>query len=304
MMANATAPPVLVEESVVGRPAAPLRPFIAGYGGFRREGFAPGSHLGLPSRHVTVIISLGRPIDIAAMPDPRQQAGAFMAFVGGLHATAVTVRHDGNQYGLHLYATPLGVRTLFGLPAAALASSVVALRDVMGPRADELTERLRAAPSWEQRFGIVDDVFTPNVAAAASPAGDLAWAWRRLVASNGNVPVSQLADEAGSSRRHFGERFRAELGLTPKTAARVLRFERACTLLHHSERPSVAQVAAACGYYDQAHLAREWNAMAGCAPGAWIREELPFVQDHQLPDAIASPEYSALGSSEREVLAR
>ena len=96
-----------------------------------------------------------------------------------------------------------------------------------------------------------------------------------------SVPIQLLADEIGYSRRYFSERFRDAIGVTPKSAARVFRFERACRLIA-DRRPSLAHVAIACGYYDQAHLTREWNALAGCSPKAWIARELPFLQDYEL----------------------
>jgi AraC-like DNA-binding protein len=59
----------------------------------------------------------------------------------------------------------------------------------------------------------------------------------------------------------------------------VLRFERAVGQMRSSGRPRLAEIAARCGYADQAHLTREWQAIAGCTPRRWIAEELPYVQD-------------------------
>jgi AraC-like DNA-binding protein len=61
----------------------------------------------------------------------------------------------------------------------------------------------------------------------------------------------------------------------------VFRFERACRFLM-SRHIGLAEVAAACGYYDQAHLTREWYALAGCSPKAWIARDLPFLQDYEI----------------------
>jgi AraC-like DNA-binding protein len=44
----------------------------------------------------------------------------------------------------------------------------------------------------------------------------------------------------------------------------------------------LAELAVGCGYYDQAHLTNEWRALAGCSPGTWIAEELPFLQDQDV----------------------
>jgi AraC-like DNA-binding protein len=123
-------------------------------------------------------------------------------------------------------------------------------------------------------------------------------AWHRIVESGGSVRIGDLAHETGYSRRHLTQRFAREYGLTPKQAARVVRFERSWRLLRRLERsrrqsrgdrPSLAEAAAACGYYDQAHLAREWNDLAGCPPSAWLAgEELPFVQDSAAEAAVRS----------------
>jgi len=101
---------------------------------------------------------------------------------------------------------------------------------------------------------------------------------RLMLGTGGRVPIADVADEIGWSRRHFGERFRDEIGLAPKQAARILRFERAGALLRRGHL-DLAGLAVECGYYDQAHLSNEWRTLAGCSPRTWIVEELPFLQD-------------------------
>ncbi len=266
-------------EAAIGLPEPCLRRFVERYIGYRREGLAAGSHQGLPSRHVTVVISLSEPVDVAAMPDPGQRPGSFRALAGGLHAAPVTIRHDGNQHGVHLELTPLGASALLGVPARELASRVVDLGDLLGRRAGELVDRLAEAAGWPERFAVLDEVLARGAVEVDPPAPEVAWAWRRLLATGGTVQVGALAGAVGWSRRHLGERFRAELGLAPKAAAMVLRFERARRLLERPGRPGLAEVAVACGYYDQAHLTRDWRELAGCTPAAWMAAELPSVQD-------------------------
>ena len=114
-------------------------------------------------------------------------------------------------------------------------------------------------------------------------APEVGWAWQQLLQAGGAVRVSALAAGTGWSGRHLTSRFRAEIGLTPKAAARVVRFSRARHLLvkhvfaADSER-RLADLAATCGYFDQAHLAREFRALAGCPPSQWLAEEFRNVQ--------------------------
>ncbi len=251
----------------VRRPHPVVRPLVTRYVGYAQEDVTLAVHRGLPSRHVTLVISLAGPV--------RMGGRHLQALVGGLHTSAVLIRQDRVQEGIQLELDPLGVRTLFGVTAAELSGEVA---DLAGFGLGCLPERLRSLPSWEQRFALLDDVLAARAVAPVAPPPEVGAAWRRLRGADGRVRVADLAQEVGWSRRHLGERFRAELGLAPKQAARVLRFERAGRLLRRG-RTDLAALAAECGFYDQAHLTNEWRALAGCTPGTWIAEELPFLQD-------------------------
>jgi AraC-like DNA-binding protein len=276
----------LIMERAEVRPPAPLRPLVARYSGYRYEGLPPGTHHGLPSPYLTVVISLGKPTRTAARPGRGQAPAEFAALAGGLHTRAALIEHDGDQYGVQLALTPEGARSLFGMPAGELGGVVVPLDGLLPTPAGELIERLAAAPTWTARFGVLDEVLTRHAGRRAGPPDELRHAWELLTARGGQVRIDDLAREVGWSRRHLGDRFTAEYGLTPKEAARVMRFERSTRLLRRGDRPTLAEVAARCGFYDQAHLAREWNDFIGCPPSAWLTgDDLPFVQDDEATPA-------------------
>ncbi len=256
-----------------GRPAAALRGLVDLYVGYRVVG-PPGVHRGLPSRHVTFVVAFDEPLTVT-MPD-----GAVLsapALVGGLHDRPAIITHTGVQHGVQLAVTPAGVRALFGVPAGELTGLVVPLDAVLG-RGGELAERLAAAAGWAERFAVLDRVLCGALREGAGAAPEVGHAWRRLLAESGTASVTALADEVGWSRRHLADRFRREIGLPPKVAARVLRFERArAELLRPGGVPRLADVAASCGYADQAHLSREWRELAGCTPSEWLAEEAPWL---------------------------
>jgi AraC-like DNA-binding protein len=244
-------------------------------------GDGAGVHRGLPSRHLTLIASIGEPIDVVAQTDPRQAPGRYRFVAGGLQARPAVIATPAVQEGVAIELTPLGSRALLGMPASALWDTSVEAADVVGPAADELWERLHHAGDWPSRFAACDDTFGRLVASAGArpPAPELAGAWELLVASGGTVGVAELAARVGWGRRHLAGRFTVEFGLSPKLAARVVRFERATELLRSPARPALAEVAATCGYYDQPHLNRDFVELAGCSPGEWLAAEFPSVQD-------------------------
>jgi AraC-like DNA-binding protein len=267
------------DELVRRRPAPSLRGLVEHYDGYAFADAPAGTHRGLPSRHLTVVLTLDRPLEMAAMPDPLQGPAEFDALIGGLHSSPARIRMGGPQSGVQLGLTPAGARAVFGCPAGELRSCVVPLADVLGPAADRLVARLREAQTWEARFSLLDEALTRRLDGHTGDARpEVVWAWDRLVTRRGSTPVTAIAAEVGWSRRHLTARFDQEFGLTPKVAARVLRFEASVARLRAAPHARIADVAAAAGFADQAHMSREWRDLAGCAPSRWISEEFPYVQ--------------------------
>jgi AraC-like DNA-binding protein len=285
-----------VSQFVRAVPAAPLRPFIGWYSGYREAGVEPFRHRGLPSPYLTVIVTLDDPLVVTAHPDPSTPPGCYDSLVGGLHTTPALIAHDGRQSGIQLALSPLGARALLGLPAGELASTDVHGVDLLGPLARLLRERVLAAPDWACRFAVLDDLLLRRLDAErhAGPRPEVAWAWRALLRSGGAAPVAALAREVGWSGRYLSRQFGIEIGLSPKLAGRVVRFDAARRLLQDrlasGVGPGLADVAAACGYFDQAHLARDFTEFAGCPPSLWLREEFRNVQAaaaDAVPDSVA-----------------
>jgi AraC-like DNA-binding protein len=283
--------PELADGWIERAPTPRLQSVIDHYVGYRMTGRPAGVHRGVPSRYMTLIVSIGNSIDVIAQTDPAQAPRSYRCVISGLQASSALIAHDGNQEGVAIELTPLGSRMLLGLPARAIWDTSLELSELVGSIGEELWDRLQVAPGWQARFDVCDEVFSRLVTEDAV-APELVRCWRTLVGSGGRIAIDDLADRIGFSRQHLGRRFRDEFGLTPKLAARVVRFERARTMLEVVPSfVSIAQVAAACGYYDQAHLNRDFAQFAGTSPTALLSDPLrlpdgdaPFFQDERGPD--------------------
>lgn len=258
------------------RPAAPLRPYVAMALGYRVPALPGGLHRGLPSRHVTLVLELAAPLRLTMA-----SAVAAHGVVGGLSTTPALIDASGPQEGLQYGLTPGGARALFGVPAGELRGQAVDLAAVIGRPAEQLVARLQHTAGWSERFRIVDEALLQRLAAAdraPEPPPEVRHAWRLIHAGRGDVRIAEVAQRVGWGRRHLSERFRLATGLTPKEAARVARFEAARELLLAPWRPGPAEVAAACGYADQQHLARDFRDLAGTTATAWLAERLPAAE--------------------------
>ena len=224
----------MASESVRYQPPPALRPLVAWYSGYREAGAPrPPGIAGCRLLNPTLIITLDDPLIIAEHPDPRQPASRHGVLVGGLHTGPALITHDGRQSGIQLQVTPLGARALLGLPAGELASLDLEAADILGPFAADLHDRIRAAGTWAARFAVVDDLLSRRVTAWGVFGGSLGFRGRRSPTPGGPcwrprgaTPIADLARETGWSARYLGARFRDEFGLTPKAAARVMRFDR------------------------------------------------------------------------------
>lgn len=253
-----------------------LRPYVAWLEAYDVVG-PPGVHRGLPGTSLAFVLPIGAPIDVAWSGDPASRRSSWSC-VSGLHAAPAEIRHDGHQEGFFLALTTAGARALFGLPAAAIAAELLTLDD-LAPDLRHLPEQLHEAPTVAARTAALVRALTAALAArgATGPRAEVGRALARLARGDA---VAEVADDVGYSRRHLRNLVLGETGLSPKTFQRVARFESSRDLVLAAARRggTLAEVAAVCGYADQAHLAREWRDLAGCPPTTWLREEFPDVQ--------------------------
>ena len=251
------------------RPSPAVRELLTrNYLAFAQPAGTTERWLATPTPSMTVIVNTGATF-----------GGYPSAFVTGLADTHTVIDQSGAIECVDLKLTPLGAYTLLGVPLSELANEVLDLADVLGPDAARLTERLATTPGWADRFAVLDKFLRARVEAGPVPSPEVRWAWRRLIATGGLVPIGTLADEVGWSRRHLVTRFRQQVGLPPKTVARVVRFERLLSQVGQARGTEWSRIAAECGYYDQAHMNRDFREFAGTTPTDYLtRLSLTSVQ--------------------------
>jgi AraC-like DNA-binding protein len=252
-----------------------LRGLVWSYTDFL-ERTAPLDRREVPEREVTLILNLGPDYELRDPEEPAGSGARRGSFVAGLWDRPVMVGHRGEAQGVEVRLTPLGARKLLGVPMSELTNEVVELEDLMGAWAGELTERLAGAGGPAERLVLLDAELTRRAAEQGyRPAPEVAWAWGRLQSSHGAVPIGDLAEQIGWSHRRFIDRFRDQVGLTPKTFARVLRFSRVVDVLRRADEVRWAELAYDCGYYDQSHFNRDFRQFAGMTPTQFLTRRLP-----------------------------
>jgi len=238
-------------------PAAPLAGRVTTYYGFGTKTPQPERQREGPGTDVVVILTFEEHWLI--------DGERHTSFVGGLHDRQVTTEHPGRSLGMQVNLDPLAARALFGAPLHELAHRNVPLEEVLD--APFLVEQLAEA-DWDARFALLDETLASRLA-DAQPSREVAWAWERLRASHGRVPIGALAAELGWSRKRIVARFRDEIGLPPKSVARLLRFERAREL---AGSMPWGELAFECGFSDQSHLIAEFRRITGRTPETFLQD--------------------------------
>ncbi|MEQ0560950.1 helix-turn-helix domain-containing protein [Amycolatopsis sp. NEAU-NG30] len=242
----------------VPRPADRL-PGIA-MAGFRQRAPGPAEIAMVAHPSVTLILDLSEAGGVVCATEGWRHRGSFVA---GLLPGRL---HTGGRGGecLQIRLSPVAAAAVLG-EAAGLTGTVATLEEVWGRDTRQLEQRLRTARSWDERFALAAEALARR-AGRRRVEPEIAQAWRRTVACRGRVRVEGLAEEVGWSRKRLWSRFRAQLGVTPKSAARLVRFDHAAHLLAAGH--PAASVAARSGYADQSHLNREVRAITGTTPAA------------------------------------
>lgn len=234
------------------------------------RGYAGFTEATVP-RHLVLPASASVPLVVKILDSPHRPP----AFLMGACGSPTVVDGDCAPSYLEIWLAPLGAYTLLGLPMDELSGQLVDLADVLGPAGRRLTEQLREVRGWRQRFTLLDQFLLRRMASGPRPSPEVGWAWRRLVASGGAVPISRIAGEVGWSHRHLIARFRQQVGLTPKTGARLVRLDAVWQRIEKRRPLDWGQVAAEAGYADQAHLIRDFRQFTGTTPAGFLARADP-----------------------------
>ncbi len=236
----------------------------------------------VPYPAVTVAVDLGDASLVIDDARGRQERGCVV--VGLAPGMVRAAGHDIECLQLRL--SPVVAHSVLSA-SPELGGTVISLEDLWGRDAARVQEQLQAAASWEERFAIAEAALVRRVETGRTVDPEVAYVWHVMVHDRGQVRIEPLADEIGWSRKRLWTRFRSQIGLPPKRAAQLVRFDHAAHRLAAGEDAAV--VAAEGGYVDQSHLHRDSVAFAGLTPGTLAVAPWLAVDDV----AWAAPDYGS-----------
>jgi AraC-like DNA-binding protein len=191
-----------------------------------------------------------------------------VAIFGGQITGPVVLSHRQPAGVASIRLKPAAARAVLGIPASDFTGQLVPLASIAGD-ASRLCERLAEATSDAERVVRLEGWLLTRQ--PGQPRADVEAAVATILATGGTVTVEGLTALTGLGRRQLERAFHQEVGLSPKTLARIVRFQRAVRLARRGL--PLCEVALACGFYDQAHLALDFRRLALAPPSAWLTAE-------------------------------
>jgi AraC-like DNA-binding protein len=230
----------------------------------------------LPSGQSQLLINLGPP-QYRIEPGPPEVRVPFVdVWYSGLHQGPIDTEAPHGNALLGVAFSARGTFPWLGERMETLSDRIIALADALGDGALRLRERLLNTSSLEARFTCVERWLLARLKTRTIVHPAVRWAVDRIAASGGRMPIEELATQTGFTRKHLGNLFQQQVGLSPKSLARVHRFRGALALLNAADgQVPWAALAEQCGYYDQSHLINEFRRFTGFSPAELARRDRP-----------------------------
>jgi AraC-like DNA-binding protein len=188
----------------------------------------------------------------------------------GTHARPLFVDTRAHVMGVHF--KPGGAFRFLGVPANELTDTHADVEAIWGRATHDLREQLWAAANPIRRFRVLERALVGRLKKSLAGHRAVRGALDVFERDAGEARTRDLAAHLGLSQRHFIKVFSTQVGVTPKVFGRVQRFQRAVDLKRTKSMPDWADVAAACGYFDQSHLIHDFQTFSGLSPTEFHRQ--------------------------------
>ena len=222
----------------------------------------------LPDGCVEIILNLSSPFqEYRTGGEVRVQPKHFLV---GQMTEPMLILPTGTVQSIGIRFHPAGTFPFFRFPMSEATNKVVELAALSADFAHELVNATEYGQSIADKIFALERILIGRVLEAKHDSWLMGLAWD-IMNSRGTVSIDSLAGSVGVSSRQLERRFLHEIGLSPKLFCRILRFQQIFRAFEQNNGRWAA-IAAECGYYDQAHLIRDFQQFANETPSVLLAE--------------------------------
>ena len=220
--------------------------------------------------------------DFADVPSAGAAKGPSMR-VAGASAGATVLQLSGRLEGVSVALHPGAAATLLGMPAGEIENRALSLDTLWGAEAHALIQQMAETKDDASRVALLTAALQRRLSGETTLNQQRAGHAARLVSrAGGRLSLGQAAAAVNVGERRLQQLFYEHVGMPFRAWSRLSRLHACLRLVRQQPDPAWADIAAEAGFYDQAHMVRDWQALAGCTPRDWVLRQLPFLQDYEI----------------------
>ena len=257
------------------KPTPSLQPFVECFWTLENDGsigLSPPERI-LPDGCVELILNFA---DRFLQHDAVQTKLQPRNFLVGQMTGPILISATGRVELLAIRFQPGGTRPFIKTQAHEFTDRVTELGAVSSRFERDLLQACAPAPTLSRKIAATEILLNALVTKTKLDSQPLALA-ASIINYRGVVSVDKLASQAGISSRQLERRFLSEVGISPKLLARIVRFQQVFRAVDQSN-PAWADVALSCGYYDQAHLIRDFKQFAQQTPAVLLANQTALAE--------------------------
>jgi AraC-like DNA-binding protein len=208
-------------------------------------------------------------MDIVFALRKTSQSTSWKLDLVGPMTVAKSVRMSRQPITFGVRFRPGGATSLLGIPACQTRDRSIPLADIAGSKASELLDQLATAADVRSQLSFLENFVEQRIKTSCSMDPALAAILKQLVAGTPSVNLSAIAARKDFGTRRLRRAFDKWVGLSPALFRRVARFRRLVASMDQSPYCAWADRALATGYYDQAHMNRDFQDFVGMPPSVF-----------------------------------
>ena len=231
----------------------------------------------LPDGAIELIVNLGDPQTLCASEELAGQTVFRKSWIAGERTAPIVIDETGFVFLIGIRLRAGGAWPFLGIPLCEFTDQVIELDSVLGSEINNLRDRLGEETDDNSRFDLIEAWLTQRVQTRTQPTRAVRYALDAISAAADTRSIGRIADAIGISHKHLLREFDRCVGLTPKMLARLYSFQRVIRSVGQQRKVDWSATAATCGYYDQAHLIRDFRAFSGLTPSNYLAKRGPFL---------------------------
>ena len=180
-----------------------------------------------------------------------------------------------NMIGVHF--KPGGCHPFVNFPMLELNDLTIELDSIWGNEVNSIREAILHQPCIDKRFSILENYFLQKGKNKMENHVLVHYSVNQLTQSPQMWTIKALSDKTGVTQKHLITLFKKYVGLSPKMFSRIYKFQKVIHLIEQQKKIDWSMLAYECGYFDQAHFIKEFQAFSGINPAAYLEKRGPYL---------------------------